>query len=368
VEEKRDYYEILGVDRKATTDEIRAAFRKLALKHHPDRNPGDKEAERKFKEISQAYDVLSDGEKRGKYDAHGHEGLRGFAQRDFQNASLDDIFSAFGDIFGGESIFGDIFGMSRRRGPSKGTSLRVEVEIDFKEAAAGCERSISLWRHEPCGACGGSGARAGTGPEVCGECGGRGQVLRSAGFFSIGQTCGRCGGAGQVIADPCGKCRGAGVERVKREIKVQIPAGIEDSTRMRVAGQGEPARGGGAPGDLYVDVFVKAHPFFKRDGADLFCELPVTFASAAMGAEIDVPTLDGRAKLKVPKGTPSGQVLRLRGQGMPVLNGRGRGDLHVRVVVQVPAKISKRQEELLTEFDKLDAENRKGFWEKLFGG
>ncbi len=365
---KKDYYELLGIAKNASTDEIRSAFRKLALKYHPDRNPGDKEAEAKFKEISAAYDVLSDDEKRRAYDQYGHEGLRGYAQRDFSGASFEDIFSAFGDLFGGEGVFGDIFGMGRgRRGAARGTSLRVEVELDFKEAAKGVEKSILIWRHEPCGECGGSGAKKGSRPQTCRDCGGRGQVLRSAGFFSISQACPTCGGAGHVISDPCAKCRGAGVERVKREIKVAIPAGIDDSTRMRVAGQGEAAPGGGAPGDLYVDVFVKPHAVFKRDAADLYCEMPVPFSTAVMGAEIDVPTIDGRAKLKIPRGTPSGQVLRLKGQGLPVVNGRGHGDLLVRVVVHVPTKISKRQEELLAEFDKLDGENRKGFWEKLFG-
>ncbi len=371
--DKRDCYEVLGVGKSATTDEIRSAFRKLALKYHPDRNPGNTEAEGKFKEISAAYDVLSDDEKRKAYDAYGHEGLRGYAQRDFSSASFEDIFSAFGDIFGGggggQSMFGDIFGQGRggRQGPHRGTSLRVEIELDFKEAASGVEKSILVWRNELCAPCKGSGAKPGSQPQTCRECGGRGELMRSAGFFSIRQTCPTCGGAGKVIVDPCPACRGAGVQRVKREIKVKVPAGIEDSTRMRVGGEGEPSRDGGPAGDLYVDVFVKPHAFFTRDGADLFCEMPISFAVAAMGAEIDVPTLEGRAKLKVPKGAPSGQVLRLRGQGIPSMNGHGRGDLLVRIVVQVPTKLSKRQEELLQEFEKLDAENRKGFWEKWFG-
>lgn len=370
VDEKRDYYEILGVNRNATTEEIRSAFRKLALKYHPDRNPNDKEAEKKFKEISEAYDVLSDDEKRKQYDSFGHEGLRGFAHRDFQSASFEDIFQAFSDAFGGESIFSDFFGTARgqRRGAHRGTSLRVEVEIDFKEAASGIERTISLWRAELCPQCSGSGARPGTKPETCRECGGRGEIMRSAGFFSVRQTCPACEGAGRVVRDVCPACRGGGAQRVKREIKVKIPAGIEDSTRLRVAGEGEPSRDGGPPGDLYVDVFVKPHPFFKRDGADLYCDFPVPFTIAAMGGEIDVPTLDGSAKLKIPRGTQSGTIFRLRHQGVPYLNGRGRGDILVRATIAVPTKLSKRQEELLQEFEKLDSENRKGFWEKLFGG
>jgi molecular chaperone DnaJ len=362
--DRADYYDLLAVKRDATTEEIRKAYRNLALKYHPDRNPGDKEAERKFKEISQAYDVLSDPEKRKKYDTFGHDGLQGFATRDFQSASFEDIFATFSDIFGEESIFGDIFGVGRGRRARRGTSLRVEVHLDLREAAAGVRKTIELWRQENCPNCGGSGARPGTSPESCRTCGGRGIVMRNAGFFSVQQPCPTCGGAGRTIRDPCGECRGGGLVRRKREIEVQIPAGIEDGTRLRVTGEGEPARDGGPPGDLFVDVFVKADEFFKRDGDHLYCEIPVTFAQAAMGGTTEVTTLDGKATLEVPKGTASGAVLRLKGHGVPHLNGRGKGDLFVRVTVKVPAKLTKRQEELLREFSKIEEEEggKKGFW------
>lgn len=365
--EKRDYYEILGVDRSASQDDIKQAYRKLALKFHPDRNAGDKEAESRFKEISQAYDVLSDPEKRGPYDQFGHEGLRGFATRDF--GSFEDIFSAFSDIFGDEGLFGDLFGIGRRPRRRKGASLRVEMEISFEEAASGCEKMIQLVRREACGKCGGSGAKPGTSPEACGACGGRGAVMRSAGLFSVQQACGRCEGTGRIVREPCGTCRGAGITREKPEIAIKIPAGIEDGTRLRMSGQGEPSPDGGSPGDLYCDIYVKAHPFFQRHGHDVVCEVPVPFAVAAMGGEIEVPTLEGRGKLKIPRGTPSGQLLRIRNAGIAGRNGRGRGDQIVRVVIDVPAKLTKRQEELLREFAELEEKQRdkKGFWNRLFG-
>ncbi|MBI2901178.1 MAG: molecular chaperone DnaJ [Planctomycetes bacterium] len=367
--EKADYYVVLGVARTATTDEIRKAYRNLALKYHPDRNPGDKEAERKFKEISQAYDVLSDPEKRKKYDAYGHEGLQGFATRDFQSASFEDIFETFSDIFGDESLFGDIFGVGRRHRSRRGTSLRVELVVDLKEAASGVRKTIELWRQENCASCGGSGAKPGSSPETCRSCGGRGAVMRSAGFFSVQQTCPTCGGSGRVVRDPCGECRGAGVVRRKREIEVNIPAGIDDGTRLRLAGEGEPSRDGGQAGDLFVDVFVKAHEFFKREGEHLYCEIPVSYAQAALGGQIEVPTIDGKATLDVPHGTQSGQLLRAKGQGLQRLNGRGRGDLFVRVSVHVPAKLTKRQEELLREFAGIEEEQngKKGFWKWITG-
>ena len=368
----QDFYELLGIAKGASTDEIRSAFRKLALKYHPDRNPGDKEAERKFKEISEAYDVLSDDQKRKLYDQYGHEGLKGQARRDYQNASVQDIFEAFGDIFGGgDSIFGDFFGVGRggRRPARRGASLRVELEIDFKEAALGVKRTIELARAEPCEACKGSGAKAGTGRATCRPCGGRGVVARNAGFFMMQSACPACGGAGTKIESPCGTCRGEGVQRRQREIEITIPAGIDNATRMRVAGQGEGAPEGGAPGDLYVDVYVREHEFFSREGNDILCEVPIPYATAAMGGEIEVPTLAGKAALKIPRGTASGTSLRLKGQGVTGVDGRGRGDQRVRVTVQVPTKLTKRQEELLQEFHKLEIEQsgKKNLWEKFFG-
>lgn len=371
MDEKRDYYELLGVARTASADEIRSAYRKAALKYHPDRNPGDKEAERKFKEMSQAYDVLSDEKKRQLYDQHGHEGLRGTATRDYQNASFQDIFEAFGDILGGDSPLGDFFGMGKggRRGSRRGSSLRVEMEIDFKEAALGTKKTIELTRHELCGTCKGSGSKPGTQPAPCVTCAGRGVVGRNAGFFVLQQTCPACGGEGKRIVSPCGDCRGAGMVKAKREIEIQIPAGIGNETRMRVGGQGEGSRDGGPPGDLYCDIYVKEHPFFKRDENDLYCELPVPFALAAMGGEVEVPTLEGKSTLKIPKGTASGALLRMRGLGVTGVNGRGRGDQIVRVVVSVPTKLTQRQEELLVEFRKIEQENsgKKNIWEKFFG-
>jgi molecular chaperone DnaJ len=374
VSEPQDLYELLGVARNATSDEIRSAFRKVALKYHPDRNPGDKEAEKKFKQISEAYDILSDDQKRQLYDRHGHEGLKGQARRDYQSADFRDIFEAFGDIFGGgggESIFGDVFnvGGRGRRGPRRGASLRIEIEVDFKEAALGTKRTIELVRNERCGTCEGTGAKPGTSPVSCRACGGRGVVGRNAGFFVLQETCGRCGGGGRVVETPCAACRGEGLVSAKREIEISVPAGIENATRMRVSGQGEASRDGGPSGDLYVDVFVRDHEFFRREGNDVHCEVPLSFAQAAMGAEIDVPTLTGKASLKVPRGTPSGALLRLRGQGVTGVNGRGRGDQVVRILVQVPAKLTRRQEELLQEFQKIEQEQsgKKNLWEKFFG-
>ena len=369
MEEKQDYYALLGIDRKATTEEIRAAYRKLALKLHPDRNPGDKEAERKFKEVSEAYDVLSDAEKRGLYDRYGHEGLRGTAQRDFRTASFEDIFEAFGDIFGDQSPFGDFFGMGRgRRAVRRGSSLRVEIEIEFQEAAFGTKKAVELARHEACGTCRGSGARPGTSPVSCATCAGRGVVARSAGFFSIQQTCPACGGEGKRVTSPCGECRGQGLVRVRREIEIAVPAGIEDATRLRLAGQGEHSRDGGPAGDLYCDIYVKPHPFFKRDGKNVYCELPLSYAQMALGAEVEVPTLDGKGTLKIPRGTQSGALLRMRGQGAFGLEGRGRGDQIVRAVVAVPERLTRRQEELLAEFQKIEQEQagKKNFWERFF--
>jgi molecular chaperone DnaJ len=369
VDDKGDYYELLGVSKTASPEDIRSAYRKAALKYHPDRNPGDTEAEHKFKEVSEAYDVLSDEKKRQLYDQFGREGLRGQATRDYQSASFQDIFEAFGDILGGGS-FGDFFGMGRgRRGPARGASLRVELEIDFKEAALGTKKTIELTRHEPCDTCHGSGCKPGTSPTSCVTCAGRGVVGRNAGFFMLQQTCPACGGEGKRITTPCADCRGAGTLKRKREIEISIPAGIENATRMRVGGQGEASRDGGSPGDLYCDIYVKEHQFFKRTENDLYCEAPVPFSLMAMGGEIEVPTLEGKGTLRIPKGTASGALLRLRGLGVTGVNGRGRGDQIVRVVVAVPSKVTKRQEELLQEFAKIEQENsgKKTLWERFFG-
>ena len=352
---KKDYYDLLGVARDAAPEEIKKVYRKLALKYHPDRNQGDEAAGEKFKEISEAYDVLSDAEKRRNYDQYGHEGLRGYATRDF--SSFEDIFSAFGDVFAGDSVFSDFFGVGRR-GPARGTSLRVELAVSFEEAAFGCEKTVELNRNELCDGCGGSGAKAGTKPVQCGACGGQGAVMRAAGFFSIRQSCGACGGRGAVVKEACAACRGRGTQKRKRTIALTIPGGIESGTRMRVAGQGEPSPEGGPSGDLFCDVYVKPHDFFERDGSDVVCTLPISFSTAALGGETEVPTLDGPSTLKIPRGTRVGHVLRMRGVGMKQLNRGTRGDQYVRIVIDVPKAVSKRQEELLREFGKLEEEGR----------
>jgi molecular chaperone DnaJ len=365
----KDYYELLGVDRNATQEDIKKAYRRLALKYHPDRNPGDKEAEQKFKEISEAYDVLSDPEKRANYDRFGHEGLRGFATRDFQTASVDDIFEMFSDIFGGD-LFGDFFGMTgrrRRTGPARGASLRAQVAIPFEEAARGTKRQLEVRRREPCPDCRGSGAAPGTAPERCAACGGSGVVLQARGFFSLQTTCGRCGGSGRVVRVPCRQCDGSGAVVRRRTVEVRIPAGIESGTRLRLAGEGEPSFDGGPPGDLYVDVFVQEHEFFRRDGADLQVSVPISFAVAALGGEIEVPTLDGTARVSIPKGTQAGQVFRLAGMGLPRLGGRGKGDMYVQVQIEVPSGLTRRQQELLREFQQIEAEKgrRRGFFDRV---
>jgi molecular chaperone DnaJ len=368
----RDFYDILGVPRTASEEEIKKAYRKAALKHHPDRNPGDAEAERKFKEAAEAYEVLSDPEKRKRYDQFGLEGLQGVPGHGF--ASAEDVFSAFSDIFS-DSIFEDFFGVSRgRRGgrrAERGASLRTDLTIDFKEAAFGTEKTLELNRNETCARCGGSGARAGTTPSTCPACGGRGEVVQSHGFFSVRAACGRCGGRGQVVTAPCPDCRGSGNGRKRIEIKVRIPAGIEDGTRLRLAGEGEPGPEGRYRGDLYVDVGVHPHPFFRRHGDDIVCEVPLAFSIAALGGEVEVPTLEGKTSVKVPRGTQNGDLLRLRGQGVHRLDGRGRGDQLVRIAVLVPTSMTREQERALREYAKLEEQNpdpqRKSFLDRLKG-
>lgn len=362
---KRDYYEVLGVAKDAPEEEIKKAYRRMALKYHPDRNPGDKEAEQKFKEAAEAYEVLGDGERRKQYDQFGHEGLKGYAHRGF--TSTEDIFSAFGDIFadfGGGSIFGDFFRSGREGIRHKGASLRLDLELEFNEAAFGAEKKIVLYRHELCETCHGNGCKPGKSPENCRHCGGKGAVAAEYGFFRMANTCDRCGGAGKVITSPCGECRGAGRIKKKRETTIKIPAGIEDSTRMRLAGEGDCSVDGGPPGDLYCDVSVKEHPFFQRHGDDVYCEVDIPFSGATLGTDLDVPTLEGHGKIKVPPGTPSGQILRMKGLGIASIQSGRRGDQLVRVTVEVPSKLTKRQEELLQEFHEIEKgkEKKKPFW------
>jgi molecular chaperone DnaJ len=341
---KRDYYEILEVSRTATDQEIKSSYRKLALKFHPDRNPGDKTAEEKFKEAAEAYAILSDGDKRARYDRFGHAGFGNGAQGfdPSQFSGFEDIFSGLGDIFG----FG---GGSRRTGPQRGADLRYDLEIKFEQAAKGVETNIQIPRHETCESCKGNGAAPGTSPSTCPQCRGTGQLRYQQGFFTVARTCGQCRGAGKVIAKPCPDCRGNGTVEQIRKLTVKIPAGIATGQRLRLAGEGEAGSLGGAPGDLYVVIFVREHEFFQRDGNNLHCTVPLAFTTLALGSEIKVPGVDGEETVKVPESTQTGTTFRLRGKGMPDVSGRGRGDLLVTVQAITPKKLSKEQKKLLEQ-------------------
>jgi molecular chaperone DnaJ len=351
---KRDYYEVLGVEREATDQQIKSAYRKLALKHHPDRNPGNAEAEERFKEAAEAYAVLADGEKRSLYDRFGHAGVGGAAggAGGFDPtifADFSDIFAGLGDVFG----FGDIFGARRRRGgPQRGSDLRYDLEITFEESATGTETSIQIPREESCETCKGSGAAPGTSAETCGQCRGSGQLRYQQGFLTVARPCPNCRGTGKTIAKPCATCRGAGRVAKDRKLTVKIPAGIATGQRLRLHGEGEHGSAGGPPGDLYVVVHVQEHPFFHREGDDLFCQLPIGFPTLALGGSIKVPTLNGREEIHVPAGTQPGARFKLRGKGMPNVSGRGHGDLHVIASVAVPKKLTKDQKHLLEELAK----------------
>ena len=368
---KRDYYEVLGVERKAAADEIKSAYRKAALKFHPDRNPGDKDSEEKFKEASEAYAVLSDADKRARYDQFGHAGLganpfEGFGGFGF-SGSINDIFGdIFAEIFGGRA--------GRSRGPERGQDLRYDLALTFEEAAFGTEKGVAFPRPRRCEECGGSGAKRGTTPKACATCRGTGEIRFSQGFFAISRPCSHCSGTGRVVGDPCGSCRGAGKVDAQASLTVKVPAGVDGGTRLRVAGEGIPGDSGGPPGDLYVVLSVKEHPIFQREENDILCEVPISFPEAALGASIDVPTLEGKMKLKIPAGTQSGKVIRLKHKGIPDLNGYGRGDLHVRLVVETPTNLSKDQRRLLEELQASCCPDNlpqgKSFWGKvkeLFG-
>jgi molecular chaperone DnaJ len=344
---KRDYYEVLGVQRGASEQEIKSAYRKLALQYHPDRNPNNPDAEEKFKEASEAYAVLADAEKRGLYDRYGHAGVGSTAGVGFDASVFQDFSDIFGEFFG----FGDLFGAgrSRRNRSQRGADLREDITIEFEEAVFGAQKTITYRKHESCDTCKGTGSAQGKAPATCRTCGGRGQVRYQQGFFSIARTCPACQGAGTVISDPCSKCRGEGRVLQQKTIDAKIPAGVEDGTRIRFSGVGEAGVHGGGAGDLYIVLHVKEHPFFERQGTDLYCVVPISFTQAALGAEIQVPTLEGEQTLKIPEGTQSGTTLKVRGKGVPVLNGHGKGDLFVEVRVQTPTKLSKRQRELLQE-------------------
>jgi molecular chaperone DnaJ len=362
---KRDFYEVLGIARDAAPEDIKKAYRQMALKFHPDRNPGDKDAEKKFREAAEAYDVLSDPEKRQRYDRYGHTGLEGAAFHDFRSA--DDIMSAFSDIFGG-GLFGDLFG-ERRRGPRPGPDLLMKLEIELIEAARGTTRTIELSRQEFCSECGGAGARKGTSPTTCNYCGGRGQIVQARGFFQVATTCPACGGEGMRITDPCPHCRGAGRTPHQVKLQVDVPPGVESGMWLQLRNQGELGDMGAPRGNLRIQVVVKKHPFFERQRNDLYCQVPISFAQAALGADTEVPTLEGPERLHVPRGTQSGEILRIKGRGMPDISGRGRGDELVEVVVETPRHLTPRQEELLREFAEIEHEQvnprRKSFFEKL---
>ena len=364
---KRDYYEILGLQRSAAPEEIKGAYRQLAKQFHPDRNPGDDEAERRFKEAAEAYEVLSDSDKRKRYDRYGHAGLEGAGVHDFR--SSEEIFSAFGEIFGGSGLFGDFFGGSRKRGPRPGSDLLVRLDIALEEAARGATRPIELDRQEYCETCNGTGARPGTVATTCDYCNGRGQIVTARGFFQMAQTCPACGGEGVRVVDPCSACKGSGRTAESATIQVRIPPGVDTNTILQLRGQGEPGDPGAARGNLRVQLRVKPHAFFVRQGNDLLCQVPISFPQAALGAEVEVPTLDGPTPLHVPRGTQSGDVLKLKGRGMPDLSGNGRGDEHVEVLIETPRRLSVRQEELLRELAELDhhdvSPKRKSFLEKL---
>ena len=350
---KRDYYDVLGVERTATEVEIKSAYRKLALKYHPDRNPGDKVAEDKFKEAAEAYSVLADTDKRHMYDRFGHAGLGGAATGGFDPSvftGFEDILGGLGDIFG----IGDVFGGGRRRGgPQRGADLRYDLEISFEESARGAETSIQIPRQESCQACHGTGAAPGSKPTTCPQCQGRGQLRYQQGFFTVARTCGQCRGTGSIIANPCSACRGAGRVQKEKKLTVRIPAGIATGQRLRLSGEGEAGPGGGPPGDLYVVIHVQEHPFFQRDGNDLYCEIPLNFTTLSLGGEIMVPTLDGEAPFTIPEATQTGTMFRLRGQGMPDVSGRGKGDLLVTVKVITPKKLSREQRKLLEQLSGL---------------
>ena len=350
---KRDYYEVLGVERQASDQQIKSAYRKLALQFHPDRNPGNTEAEEAFKEAAEAYAVLADAQKRSLYDRFGHAGVgaasggAGFDPTIF--ADFSDIFSGLGDVFG----FGDIFGGRRRRGgPQRGADLRYDLEISFDESAKGTETTIQIPREEACETCSGSGAAPGSSAETCTQCKGSGQLRYQQGFLTVARPCSNCRGTGKVIAKPCTACRGAGRVGRERSLSVKIPAGIATGQRLRLYGEGEHGSAGGPAGDLYVVVHVQEHSFFHREGDDLYCEVPVPFPTLALGGNITVPTLDGRETLHVPGGTQAGARFRVRGKGMPNVSGRGHGDLHVIARVSVPKKLTKDQKRLLEELSR----------------
>ena len=374
--EKRDYYEVLGVDKSASEDEIKRAYKKMARKYHPDLNPDNKEAEEKFKEVNEAYEVLSDSDKKARYDQFGFAGVdpnygAGAGGGAYGAGGFD--FGDLGDIFGS---FGGGFGSAQRRNPNapqRGESIRLSVTISFEEAAFGCEKEVSVDRYETCAVCHGSGCADGTSPEVCPDCHGSGQVQvrrqTPMGVFATTSPCGRCGGKGRIIKTPCTACRGSGLERKRRTIQAKIPAGIDNGQTISIRGQGHAGKNGGPSGDLLITITVRPHELFRREGTSVLCEAPITFAQAVLGAELEIPTIDGKVKYDLPEGTQSGTTFRLKGKGIPELNGRGRGDQYVTVYIETPRNLNREQKEALKKFAESVGDNnyeeRKKFFKKF---
>ncbi len=353
---KRDYYEVLGVSKTASEADIKRAYRRMAMKYHPDKNPDDKEAEAKFKECAEAYEVLSDADKRKRYDQFGHEGLRGMGMHDFSRMNFDDIFS----MFGLDDLLGGIFGgrsrrtTGRRTGPTRGYDLETTVELTLDDIAKGVEKTIEFTRQDMCAECNGSGSARGTMPDKCSTCGGTGQVASRGGFFQMVSTCPKCRGSGQVITNPCKKCKGTGRVPKKRVVNIKIPKGVHEGQGIRVAGEGEPGRGGGPRGDLYCYVRVKPHEFLQRDRNDLIAIVPISFTQAALGTTIDVPSLNGKRGLKIPSGSQYGSIFRIKGQGLPDIRTGRTGDQLVQIIIETPNKLNAKQQELLREFAKTE--------------
>ena len=369
---KRDYYEILGVDRNASKQQIKTAYRKKAVENHPDRNKGDKEAEERFKEAAEAYSVLSDDDKRAHYDRFGHAASPGNGAGGF-NGFDPETFGDFSDILGDFFGFGDIFGggRTRRSRSSRGNDLRYDLTVEFEEAVFGFSPKIKVRKAEVCKDCSGSGADPAHGTETCSACGGQGQIRFQQGFFTVSRTCSSCQGKGKMIKSPCKTCHGSGRVQKEKVLEVKIPAGVESGNRLRVAGEGEPGTNGGPPGDLYVFISVKPHPFFKREGDHIYCEIPITIIQAALGTVVQVPTLQGKEKLRIPEGTQSGTTFRFRGRGVNSLSGRGKGDQHVKVIVRTPTKLNEKQRKLLQELGEElpsvypDSEEAEGIFDKV---